>query len=189
MSARDTPTGVLREEHRLILKVADCLERLADQREPDLVAWRGCVVFLRGFADTCHHGKEEDGLFEALAEAGVPRDEGPVAVMLEEHRNARSLVRAMGRELDAAPLDDDALARLRAAGRDYVALIREHIAKEDGGLFEMADSLLDAPACARVCDHYERSCAGSFDGYTIQQLRDLAAALVATVPFEVPAAM
>ncbi len=47
------------------------------------------------FADQCHHGKEEDLLFPAMEAAGIPRESGPIGVMLEEHNIGRQYVRGM----------------------------------------------------------------------------------------------
>ncbi len=58
--------------------------------------------FLRGFADGCHHGKEEDILFQRLIERGFPREAGPLAVMYHEHEVGRSHVRAL-MEVAACP--------------------------------------------------------------------------------------
>jgi hemerythrin-like domain-containing protein len=37
------------------------------------------MEFLSVFADTCHHGKEEDFLFPGLEAAGIPNEGGPSA--------------------------------------------------------------------------------------------------------------
>ena len=50
------------------------------------------VDFIRNFADRTHHGKEEDNLFPALEQHGMPRQGGPVGVMLDEHDQGRGLV-------------------------------------------------------------------------------------------------
>jgi len=72
-----TPTAVLRDEHVLILEVADTLERmLADEADGvplDFDAVDRCITFFRLFADACHHGKEEDLLFPEL----TTRDRSP----------------------------------------------------------------------------------------------------------------
>lgn len=141
MSAAVTPTGVLREEHRVILKALDVLEAAAERLVADVVvpepAWLALLDWLGRFADARHHAKEERLLFPALEAAGVPRAGGPIGVMLEEHDLGRALVR----DMRAGPAADRA-----ARAWEYVRLLRAHIAKEDEVLFELADALLDAPA-------------------------------------------
>ena len=142
------PTRVLRDEHRQILQVADALEWLLDPAaqgrtehdpDPDFHRIGLCIRFIRLFADACHHGKEEDLLFPALADKGLPLDSGPIAVMLHEHRLGREITATMADAIDDARAgDDQAHRRLMNAGREYVELIRGHILKEDNVLFPMA---------------------------------------------------
>jgi hemerythrin-like domain-containing protein len=177
------PTGVLREEHRWILDVTGALERELDRvgaGSPDPAQMDRCVRFLRLFADACHHGKEEDLLFPALEDHGLPRDSGPIAVMLAEHREGRRLVGIMADALPAvAEGGNGALSRFEKAGRDYAALIRGHIGKEDGVLFQMADQIIEAPACARLCQAYEKTCDSKFEGCTKAELEALGREILA----------
>ena len=50
------------------------------------------VEFIRGFADRCHHGKEEEIFFPALEVAGIPKEGGPIGVMLGQHERMRGLL-------------------------------------------------------------------------------------------------
>ena len=135
------PTEILREEHRVILLALDTLEaaarRTTDGRPLDDGWWTGLIEWLRAFADRSHHAKEERSLFPAMEKAGVPREGGPIGVMLEEHARGRAIVQAMA---DAVPAGRPALAR------EFVRLLRQHIDKENGVLFPMADAVLDDPA-------------------------------------------
>ncbi|MFW6201449.1 MAG: hemerythrin domain-containing protein [Gemmatimonadota bacterium] len=179
MVADRTATETLRREHRLIVRVAASLERLIEQTTPPLDALVDCITFFRLFTDACHHRKEEDHLFAALEEWGLARDSGPVAVMLEEHRAGRELVERMSVALSAVRAGKPAgSADFKEAARDYIRLIRQHIAKEDDALFEMADDLIGGPACARLCDHYEDVCRRRFEGRTVRDLERLAERIV-----------
>lgn len=136
-----TPTDILREEHRVILRALDVLEaaaaRLAAGQPLPNGWWPEIIAWLRGFADKTHHAKEESSLFPAMVKAGVPSAGGPVGVMLEEHERGRALVRAMEAGEPTA----------RAAkATQFVALLREHIDKENGVLFPLADAVLDESA-------------------------------------------
>lgn len=136
-----TPTEVLREEHRVILRALGVLEaaaaRLAGGRPPPEGWWPETIAWLRAFADKNHHAKEESWLFPAMVKAGVPSDGGPIGVMLEEHQRGRALVRAM---------EAGEPASRAAKAREYVTLLREHIEKENGVLFPLADAVLDEAA-------------------------------------------
>lgn len=186
-SGDQTATTRLREEHAWILRVADVLERLVDRSEAedetDFDAFADCVTFIRLFADACHHGKEEGLLFPELEARGMPRETGPIAVMLEEHRMGRAYARNMDEVLPAArDGDGGALRILRGAARDYVNLIRGHILKEDNVLFEMADQMVEGPACRALCGAYEEVCARHFEGHTRARLEALAEELERRVP-------
>jgi hemerythrin-like domain-containing protein len=141
MAEPRTPTAVLREEHQLILRVLDVLQVLlekGDAGEWDFDAWQECVEFFRLFADACHHGKEEDLLFPELESRGMPREGGPIAVMLFEHKQGRGFVARMVKALeDARGGEVEPLKRLEHAARAYLELLRAHIHKEDNVLFKL----------------------------------------------------
>lgn len=186
-----TATRGLREEHQLILKVLGAFERVIHEArsqsgkpEPrDAEAVDDCLAFFRLFADACHHGQEEDVLFEELVDRGMPREVGPIAVMLTEHEQGRALVRSMTDALERANGGDaDAWSVLERAARDYVALLRGHIMKEDGVLFEMADRLIAGPACHEICERYHTVCLEKLEGRTRLELEELAASLVERFP-------
>jgi len=153
------PTDVLRDEHRVILRALDVLEaaaaRLAGGRPLPAGWWAEIIAWLRAFADKNHHAKEETSLFPAMVKAGVPSDGGPIGVMLDEHTRGRSLVRAMEAGEPAA----------RAAkAREYLALLREHIDKENGVLFPLADAVLDEAA--------QRALQREFEAVEVEQGKD-----------------
>lgn len=175
----ETATSRLREEHQHILGVADAMEALLARAADDLWdfdAFADCVAFIRLFADACHHGKEEDLLFPQLEQSGMPREHGPIAVMLYEHEQGRALARHMAQALPKAR-DGDAEARatLRNAAGGYVNLIRGHIMKEDNVLFEMADQMVQGGACRTLCGAYGEVCARRFEGRTKEELQELGA--------------
>ncbi len=140
-------TQVLRDEHEGILAMLAVVEaaalrvRAGKNAPPQL--FTDAVGFFRNFADRCHHAKEEDELFPRMEARGIPKEGGPIGVMLAEHEQGRAYIRGMS---DAAERfargDAAAVAALTQNALDYVALLRAHIAKENGILFEMADQVL-----------------------------------------------
>ena len=148
-------TKVLREEHEVILRVLDATEATANAiesgTEPQAQFLSDVVEFLRSYADRQHHGKEEDLLFPELEKKGMPRNGGPVGMMLMEHQFGRSHIARMAEAATAYAGGDRAAAATWAdASLDYVALLREHIAKENQILFVMAERLLSADDQARL---------------------------------------
>jgi hemerythrin-like domain-containing protein len=154
------PTEILEREHDVILSVLACLERIVLEAEGErrLAAEpaRAALEFFRTFADLCHHHKEEELLFPRLVQRGLPRNVGPVAVMLQEHCAGRDAVGRMARELDgAAAGHGEALAAFAGAAREYVRLLREHIAKENEVLFPMAEGMLSEEERAALARAFE----------------------------------
>ncbi len=182
MTENETATGLLREEHQLILVVVEVLadtlwvDDLPSTEALDVI--ERCTDFFRLYADACHHGKEEDILFPELEAAGVPREGGPIGVMLEEHRIGRAYVRDMVESLPGARSGDtNAAAKLQESAQGYIDLIRAHIDKEDSVLFMMADGLVVDDTCRVLCARYETVCRGRFEGRTREDLEALAAEL------------
>ena len=153
-------TKILRQEHEVILPVLDATERAALSLEngaalsPRVLA--DTVEFLKLFADRQHHGKEEDLLFPELVEKGMPQNGGPVGVMLMEHQIGRSHIARMAEAGDAYRNgDQSAGAQWADAALDYVALLREHIAKENNLLFVMAERILSPADQQRLAQKFE----------------------------------
>jgi hemerythrin-like domain-containing protein len=141
------PTQELSHEHQAIKVMLRIMESACHKIEagtevaPDHLD--RVVEFVQVFADKCHHGKEEDRLFPAMAEAGVPVQGGPIGVMLLEHAKGREFVRAMKAALPGFRTKDKAaVGQVIAAARGYTALLGPHIDKEDHILYPMADRLL-----------------------------------------------
>jgi hemerythrin-like domain-containing protein len=152
---------VLMDEHRVIERVLDALEAAAGALERGRPVRPGFFLdaadFIAGFADGCHHHKEEDVLFGAIVASGLPADQGPIPVMLMEHEQGRAYTRAI-REAARRLSEGDATAarRVVAGARGYVALLRDHIAKEDEVLFPMADDMFTAEREAAVMADFAR---------------------------------
>src|SRR5208283_551304 len=143
------PTDVLKEEHRGIELMLSILERICrklDAKEKiDLNHLDQILDFLKGFADKCHHMKEENLLFPAMEKVGFSKEAGPVAVMLDEHTQGRKYIASMTEALSKMKQEDmNSSSKFVNAARGYISLLSEHIAKEDHVLFMMAEMHLSA---------------------------------------------
>ena len=141
------PTEELKAEHEAIKWMLRIMEqvcaRLESGQSVDTGHLEQIVEFIQVFADQCHHGKEEDLLFVAMEQAGIPRQGGPIGVMLAEHTTGRSYVKAMGEAIAAYKASDaSAAANIVKNARGYIALLTQHIHKEDNILYPMADRTL-----------------------------------------------
>lgn len=141
------PTEILSSEHRVIEVMLSVLEKMVAQTTRDGRLDKDdantAVTFIKTFADTCHHGKEEGQLFPAMEAKGVPREYGPIGVMLNDHEIGRQFVRQMAAHIDAASEGDPQAVQAFCDGATgYVQLLRAHIHKEDHILFPMAQRIL-----------------------------------------------
>lgn len=131
----------LDHDHRAIEEVvallADAVRNADAERAFALGAW--ALDFFRHFADACHHTKEEQALFPLLEARGIPKQGGPIGMMLFEHSEGRRLLADLAAALVA--LDR---SRFDAAAGSYCALLRVHIAKEREVLFPMGARRLSA---------------------------------------------
>jgi hemerythrin-like domain-containing protein len=174
-----TPTEILSEEHRLILEVLDYLEEAADRLDSGAGIDPGFFIdaaeFVVGFADRCHHGKEEDILFVAMTATDMPQDSGPVAVMLHEHEQGRRFTAAFRSAAERMQAGDTAAsADVIVNVYDYVNLLREHITKEDSVLFPMAEQIIPADAMRVVSKEFQQAALADEKNGVPARYRDLA---------------
>jgi hemerythrin-like domain-containing protein len=140
-------TEELKSEHRVIERVIDSVETMAGRLEAGHAVrpqfFLEAADFIRNFADGCHHHKEEGVLFVKMVECGMPKEQGPIAVMLDEHEQGRAFTRGMREAAERlAAGDAEAKAAIIRNARGYTSLLRQHIQKEDNILFPMADRVI-----------------------------------------------
>lgn len=154
-------TDILSSEHRVIERVIAALEagadRLENGQEIRVSFFTDAADFIAGFADGCHHKKEEGVLFIAMQAQGMPAQGGPIGVMLAEHEQGRIYTRAM--RASAERLEQGDITAREAVvqnARGYANLLRNHIAKEDTILFPMAARVIPLDQHAQVAIDFER---------------------------------
>ena len=155
------PTEILMEEHRVIERVLYALEkatgRLNRGEDVYLRFFIGTSVFIKGFADSYHHKKEEKVLLPALIENGLSIDSAPVTTMLTEHEEGRRLSQRM-RQVTERLQAGDVRARdmVIQSALEYVSLIRRHISNEEKILFPMADEIIPADQQDQIVKAFDR---------------------------------
>jgi hemerythrin-like domain-containing protein len=153
-------TDILMAEHRVIERVLRVLETAAQRLEQGETVRPGFFLdaadFFQGFADACHHQKEEGVLFKAMVAGGMPGDGGPVNVMLSEHELGRAYTRALR---DAAQRlgrgEAGAASAVVYDARAYTELLRQHIAKEDNVLYPLASRVIPADEQDHLVERFE----------------------------------
>lgn len=154
-------TDDLKNEHQgieLMLKILQAIAgKLGQNEQIGSGQLNGIMEFLSIFVDKCHHGKEEEFLFPALEAAGVPREGGPIGVMLNEHEQGRQLVAKLKDDVTRHTSGDKtAAAGFQLTTSEYVTLLTQHIEKEENDLFAMADAKLDAVKDAELFEAFEQ---------------------------------
>ena len=126
------PIGPLMIEHRLIEKMIALLGKEADRIErertirPEFI--KTAVDFIRTYADKCHHGKEEDILFKALADKPLSAEHRKILnELIEEHK--------YGRKVTAELVAATEPAAMVKALRTLAGFYPPHIEKEDKHFF------------------------------------------------------
>ena len=171
-------------EHRLIERALDALERWVTTLNPgsesdDKEELARFVAFIRGFADAYHHGKEEDILFVAMVDHGFPRQVGPIPVMLHEHDLGRSLVSVLdGLAQQSTTWSEEDHGTLARTVREFSALLRQHIQKEDQILYPMADARLPEPVKEELFRRFQAFEEQQTSSGEQQRLRALGDALI-----------
>ena len=151
---------ILMEEHQVILRVITAMEQASQRLESGKMPatfFVEAAEFIKGFADGCHHKKEEGVLFVAMTAHGVPQQGGPIGVMLAEHEQGRAFTRGM-REAALKMIDGETTqaGAVLANARGYTALLRQHIQKEDNVLFPMAVKVIPPQEQEKVVEDFER---------------------------------
>jgi hemerythrin-like domain-containing protein len=153
-------TKALVDEHRLILRMIALLEKNAPRTaEGNYLNWQfylDGIDFIRQYADRFHHAKEEDVLFKALVDNGMPKENSPVAAMLMEHDQGRNFVRAMEfavHEAQAGLTETYQAIADNALG--YAALLRDHISKEDEILYPLAERVIPETMRTGILQGYQ----------------------------------
>jgi hemerythrin-like domain-containing protein len=154
-------TQVLKEEHGGIKIMLGILGTACDRLESGQAVpgtdLERILEFLKVFVDRCHHAKEEDFLFPALERTGIPREGGPIGVMLSEHVKGREFIRGMSDTAEGCSKGERAaVEKFTFYARGYTELLLEHIEKEDEILYPMADGRLDDAVDRTLMEEFER---------------------------------
>lgn len=178
-------TKILMEEHRLIERMLAVLhtatDHLSQGGKVSPTFFTNASIFIKNFADGCHHHKEEDILFIAMSESGVPVQGGPIGVMLIEHEQGREFNHRMVEAIQKWEAGDfSARATVIQNARGYVALLRQHIYKEDNILFPMAERFIPPEQQEKVEVDFDRT----VQEETVAGVREKYSALVESLETE-----
>ena len=152
------PIGPLMEEHRVIEKLMPFIRRAVDagrrQGVIDLRLVDLIMDFIRTYADRCHHGKEEDVLFAALAGKSLSAPHRTTLnELLDEHRQGRRVVLQIVGAAEAYGRGDGTALAAILDGLEFLAgFYPAHIRKEDKSFFLPAMDYLSDEEKASMVD-------------------------------------
>lgn len=179
----DTPaTAELRAQHRQVERVLSVASHLATRlergQECPVDDLQTCLDLMWVYADACHHGDEEDVLFVLLERHAADHPGASLRSMRAEHENGRSLVATLRATLpEVAAGEPDARGRFCEAARQYVALLLQHINKEDRLLFTLADEVLTPEEAQQLTRAALQQRQDSYEGLSRAELEGRIAAL------------
>jgi hemerythrin-like domain-containing protein len=130
------PIEILMQEHKDVLEIVDNIGRLQQELKdtPDETApkLKELLAKLDKEFDIHSLSKEEKALFPAM-ETFMPRDEGPIEVMIQEHVELVRRIKDYKESLDTGDYN-----KSLEAGAYLISVLPDHIYKEDNILYNMA---------------------------------------------------
>ena len=140
-----SPTDSLKKDHFLIEKMINTLQTISSLLNngkliPESIL-NQAIDFSINFTNTCHHGKEEESLFPNLEKNGMPREGGPMARMLYEHKITKTLAESIVKSTKNYVTYGDYKELVKDID-NYVQHVSLHLSKENQRLFAMADIIL-----------------------------------------------
>ncbi|MGE5582192.1 MAG: hemerythrin domain-containing protein [Bacillota bacterium] len=153
------PINELKDEHqavKLTLRIlGEISTRLIEGKKTEPAHLDELIEFLTTFVDKCHHGKEEELLFPALEKAGVPREGGPIGVMLHEHELGRVYIKGLRQgAADLKTGNDKAVAMVTENIKNYSDLLTQHIEKEDNILYPIAEQRFSSEQNSKLLEGF-----------------------------------
>ena len=153
-----TPTLDLIEEHSGIMLMLSVMKKVTEKlragEEVSEEHLNKILEFLTNFADKCHHGKEEDMLFPEMVKN--PANQGLVTELLDEHATARVYIKNISAALvNYAPGNSEATT-IAENMEKYIVLLTEHVRKENGDLFPIANKELSEETQEQMEEQFEK---------------------------------
>ena len=143
-------TNILRREHHDIATVVRMAEDLLLRRMADpsigIRDMPEMLNFFLRYADHLHHAKEEFVLFPAVLRH-QPESLALLDALLEDHQQIRAVLAAM----EGALMHGQRDAYFEAI-RAYIAVMHQHLAREEGQLLPLADQLFSPEEQQQLAD-------------------------------------
>jgi hemerythrin-like domain-containing protein len=141
------PLEILKNEHGLIRQflenLDEALKKLEIDQRPTREFFDKAIQFVKLFPEGYHHHKEELVMFVQVAQKHAGEFDGEIEALRHQHEVARNYISNLALALngyeEGAQVQTDQVIENTAA---YVALMRNHIHKEDHKFFPMVEEVL-----------------------------------------------
>jgi len=147
-----------------MIEVTQKLLNSQNERNLNVKNLEKIVDFVKNFADKYHHLKEEDELFMEMERFGMPREGGPIGVMLHEHDEGRKYIKNATQCVEKFKSGDTSVfGQIKDNLLNYCTLLTNHIYKENKILYPMAERILPANVQSQMSDNFEKANASTFE--------------------------
>lgn len=166
------PIGPLMREHRRIERLVSLMQDKAagfSKGEVNANFLEKAVDFIRTYADRCHHGKEEDILFEELKDKPLSEEHGEILdELIKEHEMARNLTSQLDEAREKFISGEEKAAEVIGETMQMlVALYESHIEKEDENFFHPVMEYFSEEERSEMLERFAK-----FDGSLIHEKYD-----------------
>lgn len=144
------------EEHKYIVRMLKVVRKacysILQGKEINYEDFSNMIDFIKIYADTHHHGKEEQFLFKEMVDhLGAVGNKLITHGMLIEHDQGRLYVRELGEALDRVRLgDDESKIDVIANAVSYTSHLARHIEKEDNAVYTFAEKMLSPEIIQKI---------------------------------------
>lgn len=152
----DMHIDVLMKDHALIEKGLILMENEVKKGDKlNSTRIKALMEFLLEYGDKCHNMKEEKLYFPMLLELGLP-PQGPIAVMLEEHKEERKYLELLENQVSSFETQGKLPADFQKNVTEYLELTKNHIWKENDILYPMGRKVITPEHDKTLVEEFEK---------------------------------
>lgn len=146
---------ILMNDHSIIEKALVILERQLQKKKKNWSTIQTLIDILWDYGEMCHNMKEEKIYFPLLLQRGMP-EQGPVAVMLQEHQSERTYLEKFKSFLSKTDKTLDEINDFISEFQDYANLTKDHIWKENDILYPMGRRFIQPEDVPYLVNEFKR---------------------------------
>lgn len=128
----------LKEEHQLIktaMQISTYI--ISSKRKIKKQELKTIIIFFIQFVNTLHHKKEEDIFFKEMENFGVKNHNGPLEIIIKEHRTKEKLINSSLNFLKKGKIKHS-IEKLKI----YLKILKFNMEREDDVIFTLAQTYI-----------------------------------------------